>query len=160
MQDIIIKVTPAADIMAQFNNDFYPTGAPDALTDPTGYEIYAKRQKAVDDDAAEYRERFRIYISNKNKIWAMALGQCDQGILSIIKQSDGWRTNKTNLFCVLRKIREASHARGLSSNVLYLDLIDDMIELFRTYQNQKSLNKFYQEFVDAMNTLNNRDAIL
>mmetsp|Transcript_5286 Transcript_5286/g.7834 ORF Transcript_5286/g.7834 Transcript_5286/m.7834 type:complete len:314 (+) Transcript_5286:2-943(+) len=161
MADIDIKPTPADDATAQFDSDFYPTGVPDATADLTGYAIYLKaRQKAVDYNGMEHRERLLVYTSNTNKIRAMAMGQCDRGIQLLIKQSGEWKTHKGDLFWVLKKIREASHAHGHSSNILYAGLFEELLELFRTYQNQKSLNKFYQEFADAMNTLSNRDAIL
>jgi len=88
------------------------------------------------------------------------MGQCDSGIQSLIKQSDECKTYNQDLFWILRKIREASHAGGHSSNVLYADLLDEVLEFFRTYQNQKSLNQYYREFVNAMKTLSGRDAIL
>mmetsp|Transcript_5283 Transcript_5283/g.7828 ORF Transcript_5283/g.7828 Transcript_5283/m.7828 type:complete len:228 (+) Transcript_5283:2-685(+) len=118
MADIDIKPTPADDATAQFDSDFYPTGVPDATADLTGYAIYLKaRQKAVDYNGMEHRERLLVYTSNKNKIRAMAMGQCDGGIQSLIKQSDKWTIHKSDLFWVLKKIREASHARGHSSNI-------------------------------------------
>mmetsp|Transcript_5284 Transcript_5284/g.7830 ORF Transcript_5284/g.7830 Transcript_5284/m.7830 type:complete len:228 (+) Transcript_5284:2-685(+) len=118
MADIVIKPTPADNATAQFDSDFYPMGVPDATAGPTGYAIYLKgRQKAFDDNAAEHRERLLVYTSNKNKIRAMAMGQCDGGIQSLIKQSDKWTIHKSDLFWVLKKIREASHARGHSSNI-------------------------------------------
>jgi len=118
MRDISIKPTTAADATAQCNSDYYPTGVPDATADPAGYNIYLKgRQKAVNDIAAVHRERLLIYTSNKNKVRAMAMGQCDGGIQSLIKQSDKWTIHKSDLFWVLKKIREASHARGHSSNI-------------------------------------------
>ena len=123
--------------------------------------MYVKgRQKAVKENATQHGERLLVYASNKNKIRAMAMGQCDSGIQSLIKQSDEWETHNQDLFWTLRKIREASHACGHSSNVLYADLLDKVLELFRTYQNQKSLNQFYQEFMNAMNMLSDKDAIL
>mmetsp|Transcript_20485 Transcript_20485/g.31324 ORF Transcript_20485/g.31324 Transcript_20485/m.31324 type:complete len:192 (-) Transcript_20485:359-934(-) len=122
--------------------------------------MYVKgRQKAVKENATQHGERLLVYASNKNKIRAMAMGQCDSGIQSLIKQSDEWDAHNRDLFWTLRKIREASHARGHSSNVLYADLLDNVMEVFRTYQNQKSLNQFYREFVNATKTLSDRDAI-
>ena len=89
MKDIVITPTTTDKAMAQFDDNFYPRGAPDATLDPALYEMYVKgRQKAVEENAAQHGERLLVYASNKNKIRAMAMGQCDSGIQLLIKQSD------------------------------------------------------------------------
>ena len=88
MEDIVIKPKTTGEAAAEFDKDFYPGGAPDAATDPALYDLYLKgRQKAADNNTAQHGDRLLAYISNKNKIRAMAMGQCDSGIQSLIKQS-------------------------------------------------------------------------
>eukprot|EP00816_Leptocylindrus_hargravesii_P000873 CAMPEP_0196828528 /NCGR_PEP_ID=MMETSP1362-20130617/94726_1 /TAXON_ID=163516 /ORGANISM="Leptocylindrus danicus, Strain CCMP1856" /LENGTH=85 /DNA_ID=CAMNT_0042209209 /DNA_START=267 /DNA_END=524 /DNA_ORIENTATION=+ len=69
----------------------------------------------------------------------MALSQCDTGILAIIKQSNGYEAQQLDLFWILKKIKEASHARGHKLKVLYPELVDVVLDVFASTKTRRVL---------------------
>ena len=158
-KDIIISPKSQPEITAAFHEDFYPNGVPDKTTDADGHTMYMKSMDDVNKEArTELTNRRKHYEANKGRIRNIALGQCDEGIKSLIKQHADYEAKQTDVFWMLQQIVAASRERGRSAHVLYPHLVGLYRELFNTYQNQKSLNVFYREFMELVNMIKDRGA--
>ena len=86
-KDITINATIQAEITADFNRNYYPGGVPDKTADADGHAIYmTSLQDESKQSRKDFTERKRHYEANKGRIRNIALGQCDEGIKSLIKQ--------------------------------------------------------------------------
>uniref|UniRef100_A0A7S2NTI7 CCHC-type domain-containing protein n=1 Tax=Leptocylindrus danicus TaxID=163516 RepID=A0A7S2NTI7_9STRA len=160
-KDITIKATSQAKITADFNKNFYPGGVPDKSTDADGHTIYmASLQNQSNQSRKDFNERKRHYKTNKERIRNIALGQCEEGIKSLIKQHADYDANKSDVFWIMKQIMAASRERGRSAHILYPHLVDLYQELFKNYQNQKSLNNYYREFMELVNMVKDRGALI
>ena len=143
-KDIIFTVKTMPEVIKEYNITFYPGGIPDKEKDLVLYDLYiGGANKAQQQAADEHEKRKEYYESNKNALRSMALGQCDQGIISIIKQQPQYKNNKSNLFWILKEIVGASRKRGHSTHTLYPDLLDLLLDTCHVYQNQQSFNAYY-----------------
>ena len=104
-----------------------------------------------------YKELKKKKEANKNKL---ALGRCDKGIKSLIKQHADYEANKSDVFWIMKQIVAASRELGQSAHILYPYLVDLYQELFKSYQNQKSLNVYYREFMELVNMVKDRGALI
>ena len=90
----------------------------------------------------------------------MAIGQCDPGIMSIIKQQPDYEAKKLVLFWILKEIVALSWESGHSSHILYPDLLDLQLELYPMDQNQRSLNVYYRKFMEVKKMLEDHDPVM
>ena len=94
-KDITINAKSQAEITADFNQDFYPNGVPDKTADADGHTLYMTSMNDVNKEARkELSNRRKHYEANKGRIRNIALGQCDEGIKSLIKQHADYEAKK------------------------------------------------------------------
>ena len=91
--DIVLQSKDHPALTVEFNRRL------DKAAYADGHEMYMKSlQKALERAGTEHEEREAYYKANKSKIRNIALGQCNEGILSLIQQHTEYEANKLDLF--------------------------------------------------------------